>query len=1291
MPKLVRPPYVLCHPGDTSGCGFHRVMRPLEIMSRNGVISGRAELQFMQDQQVVALNPDAVIWQRQNEEGQIEVMKNYRRLLPNAFFVYEIDDALSAVPDKSWHKPYMPSGVDNSTAKAIAVCDVVTVTTTDLAKRIKELCGPESNVKIRVVPNMLGKDDLDRVDAQKRLNPKVARTKTRIGWGGGIGHSGDLGLLNQVFIELKDEVEWVFLGSHPEMPEGVKCDFRGATEPAKYLQGLASLDLDLMIAPLERNLFNDCKSNLRLIEGGACRYPIIASDVPTYHTDNPPVFGYVNTPEEWIAKIREFRALGLDKQTFEGEKMRRWVERIYIMDDHAEARCAAWLPDGVRPFSPKFHGGAGIGKPIIIYDGPLHDEMVACGTVVKTLAEAAAVTGSRDVVHIRKTAHITADHLQRALEIASVHSPQSAKVATVSVLSNDGGMLGFPKQNHFVVIDPEAGGNIDNICKNTNDVASIAACCGPLVIMRREALERIGWPQLDAESIDLSIIEWSVCAGAAGFRNIGTSSVYVKVDGALIFPTDKVNVVGNRIGLRWPQQKSDEAAIAKIREKLEITYYRDLYTFLPPQDFTNYPVWVDTMDTPGPRTIDAMWRWVADQELRLALIKYDPMLPVAEVVKAEDLESSEWMLFAPHDATISKEASAIIMAAINDNPQALVIYGDHDYLNEKGLRAGHDFKPNFDLHGFFGRDYVTPICAIRRDKLDPATGMTPAFFGAWLYEQVMNIVRVEGRDKIQHVPYILASLALPKTDELNILTQQKVEVANHALFDMGWDAKVEAHPIGLGMMTISYMGRQDVPAPLVSIIIPTKNKIRMLEPCINTILKMTKYQNYEIIVVDNNTTDAEHLLYLDRLPTVDPRIQVIQWPHDYNWSKLNNEMVSTVSRGDMLCFLNDDTRVISPEWLHEMVGAAQTAGVGAVGAKLIYPHGLIQHIGVVAHRGINGHIHKGVSAQSIGYQGVAIRSHEATAVTGACMLVTRKLFDQVGGFDEELPHNFNDVAFCLDVITKTSLVNVVATKAELQHLEGVTRITARTKEGETILIEEGVQFGKKYKHLPDPYWNPNLQIAAVKDGVYVIGLNMDILNWVKFKRPWTENNGVTKRVLYIGSPQDALPEKRDGISIYEMAVMGYRAQIFQPAMENVGLFDIRDPAAAKITLDAFGIDEVILSSIRNMEPALLPFLTRLGRPVRYRPVDAESACPQHDLAPKGKSCEKTWLAGGCQACIDTNGTSHGFVSHVAWYMEWKRFFENPVVTLDFSELPPEFEEIVSGVYGNGGTEDVLAA
>lgn len=1288
--KLSRSPYVLCHPGDTAGCGYHRVLRPLQILGGQGLVAGRADMQLMSEQNLAALAPDVVIWQRQNEDSQIDAMKRYRKVLPQAFFVYEIDDALSAVPDKSWHKPFMPSNVDYQTAKAIKECDVVTVTTDYLAQCIIDICQKHGQFTpvVRVVPNMLGADDMLKADAVRQQSPKAFSGKLRVGWGGGIGHIGDLAMLKPVFEALKDEVEWMFLGMNPEMPEGVKSTFAGIVSPEQYLPALAAMNLDLMIAPLERNFFNDCKSNLRMIEAGACSYAVIASDVPTYKTANPPVFAYATDTQSWIDGIRKFAALPLKDRAWNSERMRRWVDQNYVMDgDRAVTRLKGWIPDNMQPFVPSKALQKSFGKPILVYDGNPLPGMEGIGKVVRTLKEAHAAGGSSDILYIRNTVAPGIAMLKSVADYAYNHPQQM--LSSVSVATNDGGFLGFPKQHSFMPVDITTGDALQKICSESyaDQAFDMAGCGGPVILLKRAALAACGFPDMDAASPDLAIIEWSAVAAARGFKSLGWFGAYCRVDQTLLFPQEQAQRMGGRMQLRWPQQKTDDQGLALMREKLETRFYRETYTFLPPQNFSDYGIWADVLDTPGPATINAMHDWLKTQPNTIFTTIQYGATTFTGAAKIPD--EAQWLVFYPEGAKLHDEFMGLITAAIKDHPDAAIFYGDHDYIDDKtGRRAGHAFKPNFDLHQFLNKDYVTQIMVMKREAWDNFLMWdTVERYSSYLYRNVLDVITNNGRLAVVHIPYILASLPLPKADDMAAESAQKSVIATRWCETSRWPLRVEPHPAGMGLMWSTYFTAEepDLQA-LVSIIIPTKDRKEMLEPCINTILASTKHKNYEIVVVNNNTTREDHLAYLAEINR-HPQIKVVHWPHDYNWSKLNNDAVREFCdpKSDFYVFLNDDTRVLTPTWLNEMIGAACCPHVGPVGAKLVYPHGLIQHIGVVCHSGLNGHIHKGVPATSIGYGGIAAISHEATAVTGACMLVSADVFLDVGGFDEALPHNFNDVAFCVEA-RKKGYISVLACRAELQHLEGATRVTAASDKGREILIEEGKSFATRYTD-PDPYWNPNLQIVSVSEKVFVAGLNYEILNWVKTRRPWVNVAG-RKRILHLGQQHHVLNERRDGVSVYDLSITGTTVKLMAPNMDNLRAFDIRDVAPFRRFLNDLGIDSIIVSSLGAAPLTTLPFLARMDLPITYRPIDAESVCPRLDFKVEGKPCDGGWnRPGACQTCVDRHGSSHGYVLQMAWIAEWARFYDAENVTLDFTSISPEFYEAVYGVYGEGSADE----
>jgi len=1219
-------------------------MQPLEGLIKLGLAAGRVEMQLLNDDMLKALNPDIVVWQRQSEDYHVETMKRYRAALPNVFMVFEIDDALSQVPERSHHKPFMPPNIDANLALAIEQCDVVTVTTVDLQKHMEKITG--GNIPIRIIPNMISKDELQRADAARMQNRKFHK-KLRIGWGGGIGHSGDLALIEQAIRELGDEVEWVWAGMHPEMPEGTKSTFLGAVPPKDYLSLLASMDVDLMVAPIEDIPFNHSKSNLRLVEAGACGYPVIASPVAPYL--NAPVFGYAATPADWAPRIREFMALSLEERGSQAVRIRNWVERDYILEEHAAKRLKAWLPNKAELFQPEPvpAGFSAVQSRPVVVSRTLTPESVAPYKLVPTLKEALQSKGGSDIIYARPNVVLTVDQIDRLISV------RDHDLATISAMSNDGGPCSFPQTGQFTMLDPEASKTLDGFSADRPGTANLTSCAGPVVLLRRAALRAVGWPDED-EILDLSIIEWASSAAARGFRNVVNFSVYVGCPAPTTFTQETANRVAMRMGMRWPQVETEMAKINDARNFLELRFHRESYRYLPPQDQGNYETWQSILDTQGPRTSAIMEDWIRGREVNLVLVPYgeDFDLPLV----------GDWLLFFRKNALLSERAIPMFFDAIdNVDDRVKIIYADHDYLNQMNERQGHDFKPNFDAHLLLGRDYITPIFAVRRSAFDTFRSTAERSAEVDLYSLVTTVAGVFGPSAFYHIPSILLHLNVPLIADLNEAAAAKSPVAVNYAGLLGFDASVTPHSVGLGLLDVSFNPPSD--SPLVSIIIPTKNKVEMIAPCVATVLKMTTYPNFEVLIIDNGSDKQDVLDYFASL--TDYRVRVIRHEAPFNWSEINNFAV-TLATGELLCFLNDDTRVTNPAWLSEMVGAVGGHKVGAVGAKLVYPNGTLQHIGVISNSGICGHAHKGLPANLIGYQGIAILPHGNAAQTGACLLVSRANYDAAGGFNEQFSHNYNDVAFCLE-LRRLGLVNIYVPRAELQHFEGVSRVSGMSEEGQRLLREEGLLLSETYPE-PDPYWNPNLVFTGSPGGSYVIGVNYDLLNWMPRSLPWLKERGEPRRVLLYGPTESALSEKRDGCAVFTLGVQGNDVRIVDPPMDNCRTFDLRRPEAMKESLEALGIDEVLVTSVSGTSLIALSFLSRLGLPVTYRPIDAEMACPRGDLMIPEEPCGDGWASGKCQSCLDRFGSVNGYVNKFSWAADWARFITQSNVSVDLSEL-----------------------
>jgi GT2 family glycosyltransferase len=355
-------------------------------------------------------------------------------------------------------------------------------------------------------------------------------------------------------------------------------------------------------------------------------------------------------------------------------------------------------------------------------------------------------------------------------------------------------------------------------------------------------------------------------------------------------------------------------------------------------------------------------------------------------------------------------------------------------------------------------------------------GLRDAYAGAQDYDLVLRVIEKVQPDQIVHVPFILyhwrAHAGSTATADLNIKPYAML-AGERALNDhyrrMGINARAQF--IGHG-----YRARHRLPkpAPKVSIIIPTRNAVDLVRTCVESIRDKSTYKNYEILLMDNGSDDPEALAYFAEQAKA-PNFRVIRDDSPFSYSAINN-LGASQATGEVLCFLNNDIEVISHDWLEELVSQACRPGIGAVGAKLLYPNTTIQHAGVVLGiGGWAGHAHKGFSLYAHGYVGRASLTSNFSAVTGACMAVQKKHFDQVGGFDDvNLKVACNDVDLCLK-FTEIGLRNLFTPHALLFHHESATRGYEDTPEKKARFQAEVDHMWKRWPKpmASDPAYSPN--------------------------------------------------------------------------------------------------------------------------------------------------------------------------------------------------------------------------
>lgn len=410
------------------------------------------------------------------------------------------------------------------------------------------------------------------------------------------------------------------------------------------------------------------------------------------------------------------------------------------------------------------------------------------------------------------------------------------------------------------------------------------------------------------------------------------------------------------------------------------------------------------------------------------------------------------------------------------HPGAAVIYSDEDRVDEAGQRSAPWFKPDFDPDLFLARDMPGHLVAYRRDLLDRIGGYREGFGDAAGYDLVLRATMAADAGAVRHVPAVLCHV------HGNDGAVRDSEAARRAVADAlaGSAARVVANPLSPDCRRVLHPLPD--PPPLVSVIIPTRDRGELLGACMEGLLHGTDYPRIEVLIVDNESTDPGTLALLARLAE-DPRVRVLPVPGAFNYSRLNNLAVAQ-ARGEVLLLLNNDIEVIEPNWLREMVSHALRPEIGAVGAKLLYPDDTVQHAGVVLGfgwpEGVGGHLFPQARRDDPGPFDMLAVARSASAVTAACLAVRRSLYDEVGGLDEEgLKVAFNDVDFCLR-LRERGYRNLWTPFALLYHKESASRGSDATGEkAERLRREVAVMRARWGAALDDdPYWNPNLSLRT---------------------------------------------------------------------------------------------------------------------------------------------------------------------------------------------------------------------
>ncbi len=503
-------------------------------------------------------------------------------------------------------------------------------------------------------------------------------------------------------------------------------------------------------------------------------------------------------------------------------------------------------------------------------------------------------------------------------------------------------------------------------------------------------------------------------------------------------------------------------------------YFRELVESLEAQTYSNFELCLADGSDEKASFIDEVIS--SDSRIKYKLLEENKLI-AGNTNEGIKMATGEYIALLDHDDILPPFSLYEVVKAINENRDADFLYSDEDKLMEyKDKRMGPHFKSDFAIDTFRSYNYICHFSIFKKELMDKLSGFSLEYNGSQDYDIFLRMS--ETARKIVHIPKILYHWRINEASVASSASAKPYAyvAAKKAILDSLKRRNIDAEVIDsriLGLYRVKYKVKGN---PKVSIIIPNKDHISDLKKCIKSILKST-YTNYEIIIVENNSEKASTFKYYEKLKNID-KVKVIEYKEKgFNYSKINNFGVKN-AKGEYLLFLNNDIKIITKDFLETMLGDACRSDIGAVGAKLLYPDGTIQHAGVVLNfTGVAGHVNAHLKGSDEGYMGRTMIQQNFNAVTAAMMMVKKSEFEEVGAFDESLTVAYNDIDLCLKLREKGKLI-MYEPYVEAYHYESKTRGYEDSPEKKERLSKEAEILKSKHKSffdMPDEYFNINFR------------------------------------------------------------------------------------------------------------------------------------------------------------------------------------------------------------------------
>ena len=492
------------------------------------------------------------------------------------------------------------------------------------------------------------------------------------------------------------------------------------------------------------------------------------------------------------------------------------------------------------------------------------------------------------------------------------------------------------------------------------------------------------------------------------------------------------------------------------------------------QSYTNFEICIADDNSTLKETIDTLKKYEKNSKIKITYRKKNGHISKASN-SALKLATGDFIALLDNDDVLDKNALYYMAEKLNEDKNLDLIYSDEDKLDFDGKRCFPHFKPDFSLDTFLSSNYFCHFTIIRKSLIDEIKGFRSEYNGAQDYDLFLRII--DKTKKIGHVPKILYHWRMTKgsTSATGSNKDYAYLAGKNALEDYFKRNNIKATVELIGnpqMYQVHYLFELE---PKISIIIPTKDKSHVLDKCLKSIIEKTNYQNYEIIVIDNNSIEKKTFELLEKYKNQYDYFHYYRLECEFNYSYINNYAVSK-SSGEYIVLLNNDTEVISSNWLKDLVGFAMQDHVGCVGAKLLYPNKTVQHCGVVT--GVGGvamHAFVSTGDDNYGYFGRLVSIYDWSCVTAACLMVKKEKYNLVNGLDEKLKVAYNDVDLNLKLLDK-GYYNVVLPHIKLFHYESLSRGNDMSDSQRQRFTREINYMCDKWgtKLLNDPFYNINL-------------------------------------------------------------------------------------------------------------------------------------------------------------------------------------------------------------------------